>query len=193
MLVGFVAGVAIVLLWWRFGSAYPSWQEVERAALVVTILGVLGYPIGRWDERRRRKQDTTAIRHTIGIEVGANIQTLETLWADINRPFAPPEIPPATPELGPAIRLAQRDPPRWRRSVWEGDLPRVTEALNVAELAQVGDVYERLDRFDAHRSLLGKPWLTAANNMNLTPAGRQAWDDLRANVELLRREGNPLP
>ena len=158
------------------------------------ILGaLLGYGFARFDERRRRRQDTTAIRAALRHEIAANLGTLADAWTEMHAPPATHEQRVASPAIRPAVRLAQRDPPRWRRSVWEDRAREVVEALNADELERVGVLYRDLARFDALRVALGKPAWSAADSLNFFPFAHGVWDELVALVETALAAGNPLP
>ncbi len=164
--------------------------ETTVAVAVASIIATYG--LARLDERRRQRRNTRATRAALLVEMDTNLRVLDTLWADINRPPVPQDRRVANPQILPAVRLALRDPPRWRRTVRDDHLPQILEALSPREVEQVDRFYRHLDQFDVHRGALGKPWLSLADNLNFHADGLRAWDEIQAVANVIRSEGNPL-
>jgi hypothetical protein len=145
------------------------------------------------DESRPRLSPT---RSALNLEIVANLRTLQLLWDEIHRSrnlTGAHETRAARPELLPAVRLVRRDPPRWRRSVFEEQLPTIVQALTEDELMAVDAFYDRLAQFDARRGAL-KPnmFMSMADSFNFEPPGLEAWDEIQRVAEVLLRVGNPL-
>jgi hypothetical protein len=142
------------------------------------------------EERRPRLSPT---RSALNLEIAANLRTLQQLWEEINRPGGSYERPVAQPELLPAVRLARREPPRWRRSVFEEQLPTIVQALNEAELEAVNTFYDRLAQFDAQRGALRSfMFMSIRDSFNFEPPGLEAWEEIQRVAEAVLRDGNPL-
>src|SRR5215212_3879386 len=145
------------------------------------------------EESRPRLSPT---RSALNLEIAANLRTLQQLWEEIHRPkglTGSYEARVAQPELLAAVRLARRDPPRWRRSVFEEQLPTIVQALAEVELVAVDTFYDRLARFDAQRGAL-KPFMfiSIRDSFNFEPPGLEAWEEIQRVAEAVLRDGNPL-
>jgi hypothetical protein len=142
------------------------------------------------EESRPRLSPT---RSALNLEIAANLRTLQQLWEEIYRPQGSYERRVAQPELLPAVRLARRDPPRWRRSVFEEQLPTMVQVLAEDELAAVDTFYDQLARFDAQRGAL-RPFMfmSIRDSFNFEPPGLEAWEEIQRVAEAILRDGNPL-
>ena len=161
--------------------------------VLVLVTAAVTYVGGRWDERRRRKQDTTAIRTALGLEIASNLRELEALWAHVDgEGYRRGDPRVASEAVRQPIRFALHPAPRWRRSVWEAQLPEVADALGADEVEAVDRFYAGLARFDILREKLGQPWMSLANTLNFSQDNLRAWLELRELIVDLRREGNPL-
>lgn len=168
---------------------YSSPQDLRQQ--IDAHLSDLGY---RFRDSLQSAQDRprlTPVRSALNLEIAANQRLLQRLWDEINRPAVPLDPPIASPELLPALRLTQQDPPRWRRSVFEQQLPSILEALDPAETERVDLFYDQLTQFDAQRGVL-RPFMSAADRYNFPPAGIRAWQEIQRVAEAILREGHPL-
>jgi len=145
------------------------------------------------EERRPRLSPT---RSALNLEIAANLRTLQQLWEEIHRPAdltGSYEAHAAQAELLPAVRLARRDPPRWRRSVFEEQLPTIVQALGPDEMAAVDGFYDRLARFDAQRAALKSfMYITIQDSYHFGSSGLEAWEEIQQVAEAVLRDGNPL-
>ncbi len=142
------------------------------------------------EETRPRLSPT---RSALNLEIAANLRTLQQLWEEIHRPEGTYERRVAEPELLPAVRLARRDPPRWRRSVFEEQLPTIVQALNDTELEAANTFYDRLAQFDAQRGALRAfMFVSIRDSFNFEPPGLEAWAEIQRVAEAVLRDGNPL-
>lgn len=139
----------------------------------------------------RDRPRLSPVRTALNLEMAANYRTLERLWAEINLPLTRLDSRVASPELLAPLRLTQQEPPRWRRSVFEQQLPSVVESLRPEEIHRVDLFYDRLGQFDAHRGAL-KPFFSAANSFNFPSDSLRAWEKLREAAEAILVEGLPL-
>ncbi len=166
---------------------------VGIAASIPAMIGA--YALGRWDERRREGRERRAITTALCIEIAANLAELEAVWGEIHRPVTQQEPQVARHpqvDLRPAVRLARRSPPRWRRGVWDENLPRITAALDDEDVILVERFYQKLAQLENRLSGIGQPWPTLEHNLNLDTNAVQAWTDFEALAQELRKDGNPL-
>lgn len=168
---------------------YSSRSELRGQ--IDSHLSNLGYLFRDSLEVIQERPRLAPVRSALNLEVAANLRLLQRLWDEINLPRVPLDPQVAFPDLLPPLRLAQMDSPRWRRSVFEQQLPSLVEALDSAETERVDLFYDRLSQFDARRGAL-RPFMSLANSYNFPPSSVRAWQELRAVAEAILVEGHPL-
>ncbi len=177
------------------GISHDLWVAIVGGIVAAVPFWLLGVAYARWDERRRAREERSAVTTALRMEIAANLAELEAVWSEIHRPADPQEQTVAQHPLAdirPAVRLARRPPPRWRRDVWDMNLPRIAGALTPEALTRVERFYRDLARFDNRLAAIGQPWESAARNVTIHDSGVQAWTELAVIAADLRKEGNPL-
>ncbi len=171
------------------------WVTIVGGLVVAVSVWILGVAHGQWKERSREGKDRRAITAALRMEIAANLTELEAVWCEIHRPPSVQEqtvAPHPEVDILPAVRLADRQRPHWKWDVWDTNLPRITAALDDADLARAERFYQGLAHFENRLRAIGTPWESAAGNLNLDDRAVQAWIELETIAEDLRGGGNPL-
>lgn len=152
---------ALIAVWGSIRGAERGAKQGAEATREATTLTLRAQQAAVLENERRQSK---AVRLLLRLEFAHNLQTLETLWADITRRRLPDDLNrinnPAQQraEIGRfrARVLIYSQEPKWSRVAWEGLTPQLPMALSVAEIEAANRVYGHLEAISTLREQLSE-------------------------------------